>query len=83
MNEVVSLRLFARFIHEFLYVDLVSDVQTKGDIVADSSRKEYRLLLNYGDHLVVLARIQLSNVSSVKQNLALLRIIEPFYEGND
>ena len=78
MDKVVCVSLAASVIHKRFYLLITHrvDFQAVGNVLSDSAREQHRLLLNYGNLIVVPLGVQLPDVASVEKDLTFIRVIE-------
>ena len=85
MNKVICISLAASIIHQRFYLLIIHrvDVQAVSYVLSDSSREQYRLLLDDGNLIVVPLRVQLPDVASVEKDLTFFRVIESLDQRDD
>ena len=85
MYKVISVRLSAGIIHHRfnLFVCLIFKIEAIGDVITNRAREENRFLLNDCNLAVVPFRVKFLDVSAVKEDFALLGVVESLYQGDD
>lgn len=85
MDKVISIGLAASIVHQLFDLCIVHAVEaeTESNVLSDCTGEEHGLLLDNSDLVMVPFGVQIFDICAIKDDLALIRVIETLNHLND